>query len=91
LIVKKQFIPLRLLATSALLRHLSTNHPKFSFIENDFQKRYSGWRGEQKLAYYLKTIPQKDLHLLYNLRLCLNASTFEIDVMVVTPFSFRTQ
>ncbi|MCO7175774.1 nuclease-related domain-containing protein [Sporolactobacillus kofuensis] len=85
--MNQQFIPMRLLTVSALLRHLPEEHPKFSIVESDFIKRQAGWRGEQKLSYYLDALPQQ-FHCLYNLRLSAHIQTpFEIDALIISPFA----
>lgn len=86
MIVKEQFIPWRLLADSALLRHLSADYQKRTIIEEDFGRRHAGWLGEKKLGYHLAALPQKDIRIFYDLRLFHENQVFQVDAMLITRF-----
>jgi hypothetical protein len=81
LISKKLLIPVRLLADQALLEHLPSGHPARAQIEDDLDKRNSGWIGEQNLAYYLDMFQIADFHVFYGLHL----DDCQIDVLILTP------
>lgn len=82
--MKKLLVPEQLLAVSALLEHLPANHPKRSVAEDDFAKRYAGWRGEQNLSYYLSHLPQNSFSGFHDLRLSAESHLFQMDMLMIT-------
>lgn len=81
MISKKLLIPMRLLADQALLEHLPSGHPSRALIEDDLDKRNSGWIGEQNLAYYLDLFSDSTSRIFYGLHL----DDCQIDVLILTP------
>jgi len=81
LIVKKLYVPWRVIADQALLEHLESGHPARAKIEADLAKYQAGFRGEQNLAYFLDTFQKDDWHLFYALKL----KDCQIDTLLLTP------
>ncbi|WP_246200049.1 nuclease-related domain-containing protein [Salirhabdus euzebyi] len=72
----------------ALLSRLPLNHPVREKVESDLGKRVAGYKGEQSLHYYLSFLPEKEFHILYDLRLSFNNHFFQIDVLLLSKRFF---
>jgi hypothetical protein len=86
LIIKPRGIPLRIEQNAALLRRLVKHHPKRLNIEEDLSKRIAGFRGEQRIDYQLKLLPQEDYDLFFDLRLTDHIAFFQLDTLIVSPY-----
>jgi hypothetical protein len=89
LILKERKIPLINLKLDALLRRLPKDYPKRQKIEEDFAKKNAGYRGEEKVDYYLKDLPNK-FRIIHDLRLPRKSgdSYFQMDTLIVSPYFF---
>ncbi|WP_053218181.1 nuclease-related domain-containing protein [Virgibacillus senegalensis] len=84
MIVKKREIPRKLQVLEALIRRLSMNHPRFSFIQEEYAKRLAGYHGERQVDYQLNLLPQKPLYIFHDLRLPHYQHYFQIDTLLIT-------
>lgn len=84
LIVKPQYVPLRLLADQALLDHLPPGSSERAQIEDDLSRAQAGWRGEQELAFRLSMFPDESVRIFYDLGLSTLHNTFQIDAFLLT-------
>ncbi|MBB5174595.1 NERD domain-containing protein [Texcoconibacillus texcoconensis] len=75
--------PNRVLET--LTRRLPENHPDYKRIHDDYQRRTSGYRGEQSMDYYLRFLQPQDCSILHGLTLRYNGNKFQIDTLILFP------
>lgn len=85
MIVKELEVPLIIRKLEALLRRLPQIHPQRSKIEGELARRWAGYRGEQALHYPLSFLPDKEYHILFNLRLYDGAHFFQMDLLLLSP------
>jgi hypothetical protein len=85
LIAKERTIPLAILILAALLRRLPLSHAKYQEIFEEFKRRQAGYRGEQSLDYYFRSLPQKKYTLLHDLNLPDGDYNCQIDTFLLTP------
>jgi hypothetical protein len=83
LIIKPCTKPINLEKLEALVLRTPKKHPKRSIIESDYAKRLAGFKGEQSLEYYLSFLPEKEFHILFNLRLSENSRYFQMDTILI--------
>lgn len=82
MISKKLIPPLRLFADQALLDHLPIDHPARRKIEDDLINHWSGFIGEQNLAYFLELMNLgKNSRIFYGL----HPEGFQMDTLILTP------
>ncbi len=86
LIVKKREIPDQIRALEAILRRISSNHPKRLMIESDLSKYWAGFNGEQALNYYLSFLDEQEFTIFHDLRLKNGEYYFQIDCLVLTAY-----
>lgn len=75
---------LKLRSLEALVRRLSRAHPKFSAVESQLSRAYSGYLGEKSIDYYLEMLPDQDIIILHDLRLPYQNYSFQIDILLLT-------
>lgn len=85
--VKELTVPERVLKDEALLRRLRKGHHKIAIIQEDLQKRNSGFLGEQSIAYHLKELDDSYLTL-HDLRLNNDERFFQLDGLILHPCFF---
>jgi hypothetical protein len=88
LFIKPIRMPVYLLILQAILRRLPKSHHRRHEIEQDYARRYSGFKGEQSLDYYLSFLPQKDFFIFHGLRLKGDQHHFQMDFLILTSFYF---
>jgi hypothetical protein len=84
LILKERPIPYIILLIEALLRRIPKNHPKRPQIENDLNKWWASYRGEQSVDYHLDILPKDDYTILHSLRLNNNQNYFQMDTLLLS-------
>lgn len=84
MIVKPQYIPLRLLAVEALLNHLPPDTFGRAAIEDELARRQTGWRGEQELSFQLAGFRDTSTRILYDLHLSVRQETCQMDGVLLT-------
>lgn len=84
LIAKERTIPIKILASEALLKLLPTEFAKRALIEKDLAKRKAGFRGEQATDYFVHQLPDKEYTILHDLRLFNGQDYFQIDTLILS-------
>ncbi|CAM3477509.1 nuclease-related domain-containing protein [Cytobacillus oceanisediminis] len=67
----------------ALLRRLPGNHPKRALIEKDLAKRKAGYRGEEAVEYFIKSLTE--FTVIHDIRLYSGTEFFQIDTLLLSP------
>lgn len=83
--MKERLVPVKILKNEALLRRLSKNHPKQMLIEQDLAKSKAGYNGEKATDYYVNKLPNHEFLILYDLRLQIEESFFQMDTLILSP------
>lgn len=83
MIIKERPIPYIILLLEALLRRIPKNHTKRLQIENDLNKWWASYRGEQSVDYHLDILPKDDVSILHSPRLNNNQNYFQIDTLLL--------
>lgn len=84
MIIKERKKPRKLEFLEASIRRLPADHPKIPLILDDIGKREAGYKGEQKLDFYLSYLPEKEYFIFHDLRLPNGKSFFQIDSLVLS-------
>jgi ribosomal protein L37AE/L43A len=86
LIRKPLKIPKRVEIDQALKRRIKQFHPKRSEIEEDYQIRMNGYRGEKEISYFLDKLNPEQFDIINDLRLPCPYSEdfFQIDKLVLS-------
>ncbi|GAM12663.1 nuclease-related domain-containing protein [Mesobacillus selenatarsenatis] len=84
MIEKERTYPIRLLMYEALMERIIPNHPKLSFIEQDYKAWRAGYKGELQTDYRLSFLPEKGFHIFRDLRLQDEKWHFQIDTLILT-------
>jgi hypothetical protein len=85
LILKKSTIPRKIFFNNAVLGRIPPNHPKIPMIEEDSSRIEAGYYGEQRLDFFLGYLPDKNYHMINDLRLSNGKSHYQIDSLIITP------
>ncbi|MBY0121994.1 nuclease-related domain-containing protein [Bacillus sp. S/N-304-OC-R1] len=85
MIAKERPLPIKILATEALLRRLPDDVENQLLIEKDLAIRKAGRRGEESADYYVHKLPDKDFTIFHDLRLSNGQDFFLIDTLIITP------
>ena len=85
LILKKRTTPRKIFFNNAVLGRIRTDHPKISLIEEDNRRIEAGYYGEQRLDFFLDYLPDKNYHIINDLRLSNGKSHYQIDSLIITP------
>lgn len=83
LIVKPIEYPYRALQLEALLSRIRAHHPNISLINQDYQRKLAGYRGEKAVDFPLSFLPDEDYFILHDLRLWDGKHFFQIDVLIL--------
>lgn len=83
LIVKPIEYPYRVLQLESLLSRIKVNHPTISLINQDYQWKLAGYRGEKAVDFPLSFLPDDDYFILHDLRLWDGKHFFQIDVLIL--------
>lgn len=83
MIVKPIEYPYRALQLEALLSRIKANHPNISLINQDYQWKLAGYRGEKAVDFPLSFLPDEEYFILHDLRLWDGKHFFQIDVLVL--------
>lgn len=83
---KKHTIPSRLLLDQALMRRINYDHPAYPTISRNHNWQTAGYKGELGIEFYLRHLPQENLHIFHNLRLPNDSDFFEMDTLLLTPY-----
>lgn len=83
LIVKPIEYPYRVLQLESLLSRIKMNHPTISLINQDYQWRLAGYRGEKAVDFPLSFLPDDAYYILHDLRLWDGKHFFQIDVLIL--------
>jgi hypothetical protein len=84
LIVKERPIPNIIFQLEAAQRRFAKNHPKRPQIENDLNKWWASYRGEQSVDYHLDILPKDDYSILHSLRLNNDQNFFQLDTTLLS-------
>jgi hypothetical protein len=68
----------------ALMERIIPNHPKLSFIEQDYKSWRAGYKGELQTDYRLSFLPEKGFHIFRDIRLQDEKWFFQIDTLILT-------
>ncbi len=77
--------PIILQQHDAALRRLPKNHKKREEIEHTRDTLNAGYKGEQRIQYYLSLLPEKRYHIFHDIRLPIGKSFFQIDALLLSP------
>ncbi|MGE6375487.1 nuclease-related domain-containing protein [Peribacillus muralis] len=86
MIIKDCKIPLKIDMLESLVRRLSPGHVRHPSINEDIKKIRAGYKGEYRVFHLLKALPQKDYLLFHDIRLCGSPFSFQMDILIPTPF-----
>ncbi|MDQ0214962.1 hypothetical protein J2S13_001361 [Oikeobacillus pervagus] len=84
MIMKERKRPLQLIQLEVLLRRIPKSHPKRPFMEEEFAKRITGFRGEESLDYHLGFLSNEKYAIFHDLRLSNQNRFFQIDTLIVS-------
>jgi hypothetical protein len=84
LIIKERPIPYIIFQLEAVQRRIAKNHPKRSQLENDLNKWWASYRGEQSVDYHLDILPKKDYSILHSLRINNEQNFFQLDTTLLS-------
>lgn len=84
MIVKRLEKPLLIPKLEALLTRIVPSHEKIPFIQSDLQKNHAGYRGEKSLSFTFSFLPEKEYHILHDLRLFDGKHYFQMDVLILS-------
>ncbi|MBT2661534.1 nuclease-related domain-containing protein [Bacillus sp. ISL-45] len=84
MIEKERTYPIRLLMYEALMERIIPNHPKTSFLEQDYRAWRAGYKGELQTDYRLSFLPEEGYHIFRDLRLQDEKWHFQIDTLILT-------
>ncbi|KAA0549138.1 NERD domain-containing protein [Bacillus sp. BGMRC 2118] len=84
MINKENDIPLYLEKLQALERRLTSTHPKYQKVVDDYSRRMAGYKGEKSLDYYLSFLSKDKYTILHNLRIYNGEYYFQIDILLIT-------
>lgn len=79
--------PIILEQHEALLRRLPENHIKRQEIAKKRDILSAGYRGEERINYYLSLFPTKSYHIFHDIRLPIGKSHFQIDTILLSTKS----
>lgn len=77
--------PIILEQHEALLRRLPENYIKKEEIQRKRDILNAGYKGEQKINYFLSLLPTKRYHIFHDIRLPIGKSFFQIDTILLSP------
>ncbi|WP_053360689.1 NERD domain-containing protein [Bacillus sp. FJAT-27251] len=77
-------IPPILEKLEALKRRLPVSHPKWNTIQEEWARRYAGFRGEKTVYYYLSLLDDHPYHIFHGLRLANGSHFFQMDFLLLT-------
>ncbi|MEK4443206.1 MULTISPECIES: nuclease-related domain-containing protein [Niallia] len=83
LIVKPIEYPHQALQLEALLSRIRANHPNIPLINQDYQRKLAGYRGEKAVDFPLSFLPNDEYFILHDLRLWDGKRFFQIDVLIL--------
>ena len=83
---KEGTVPSIIPKLQALARRLPPKHHRMEDVKESLRRFQTGLQGEQNLDYQLMTLPQKNYHILRNIRLILHGKAFQIDFLILTRF-----
>jgi len=83
LIVKPIEYPYGALQLEALLSRIKANHPNIFLINQDYQWKLAGYRGEKAVDFPLSFLPDEDYFILHDIRLWDGKHFFQIDVLIL--------
>ncbi|UCZ52962.1 NERD domain-containing protein [Bacillus shivajii] len=84
MIVKPPSLPLEIRRLEAILSRLDRAHLQWEDLNQMYQRKLAGFRGEISLDYYLRSLPNDNL-ILHDLKLPLNGRHFQIDILLLNP------
>jgi hypothetical protein len=85
LIVKERTIPLKIKVGEALLRRFPNDQLFREELQEELDKRWAGYRGEQSLDHYLSLLDEKKFLIFHDLNLPRGENTFQIDTLLLSP------
>jgi hypothetical protein len=84
LIIKSLKVPEINLQLEALLRRTPEQHPAREKMTSDYKMRSAGFKGEERIFYYLSFLDPKKYWIFHNLRLSSGTHFFQIDALLIT-------
>ncbi|MCM3566931.1 nuclease-related domain-containing protein [Neobacillus mesonae] len=84
MIGKERGIPIVIFILEAILRRLPKNHVKYPIITEDLDRRWAGFRGEESLDYYLRSLPEKETIIFHDLNFLDGDFNCQIDTLLLT-------
>ncbi len=89
LIRKERKIPLKIKKLESLIKRINPGHPSMSAIEAELARNMAGYRGEQSIDYYLKSLPSDEYIILHDIRLEYKRNVyFQLDTLLMTKKHF---
>lgn len=84
MIEKELSIPIRILSLEAMKDRIRDTHPKACDIQQELIWRWTGFKGERAVSYYLDFLPDKDYYIFHSLRLPSGKHFFQMDYLLLT-------
>ncbi|WP_286231715.1 nuclease-related domain-containing protein [Neobacillus mesonae] len=81
---KERSIPIVILILEAILRRLPKVHFKYPLIAEELERRRAGFRGEESLDYYLRSLPEKEYIIFHDLNFPDGDFNCQIDTLLLT-------
>lgn len=84
MISKSLKVPEINLQLEALVRRIPEQHPSREKVISEYKKRSAGFKGEERLFYYLSFLEPKKYWIFHDLRLSNGSQFFQIDALLLT-------
>lgn len=84
MISKSLKVPELNLQLEALVRRIPEQHPSREKVISEYKKRSAGYKGEERLFYYLSFLEPKKYWIFHDLRLSNGSQFFQIDALLLT-------
>ncbi|MBS4214670.1 nuclease-related domain-containing protein [Neobacillus rhizophilus] len=87
MILKVRVVPLIILILEAILRRLPKSHPRYPMIEDEHRRRLIGYKGEESLDFYYRSLPEQKYFILHDLNLPDGPYNCQIDTLLISSDS----
>ncbi|WP_226678883.1 nuclease-related domain-containing protein [Mesobacillus jeotgali] len=86
MIGKKREYPKEIMILEAIVRRFPLDDFRKAEFEKKLYRKRAGYKGEKTLDYYLEQIDHSEMVILYDLRIPINRTHFQIDTLIITTY-----
>ncbi|MBT2685337.1 nuclease-related domain-containing protein [Bacillus sp. ISL-37] len=86
MIGKKREYPKEIMILEAIVRRFPPDDFRKAEFEKKLYRKRAGYKGEKTLDYYLEQIDHSEMVILYDLRIPINSTHFQLDTLIITPY-----